>query len=180
MQFTKRTSKLILSHPQYRCTPKQVVNTQGDSGATGPIGYSIGYTGPTGPQGNTGPQGPSENYPPFINYTQMYNPITVQPNASYTVPMNTSTLQPGTYMVVFYTSISTSPEFTLTDVSIQYSGFNANYTSTKQFLPVICSDLYEQSTHLFTNPGTPVITISTTTNPIQLDMSIQFILMKSS
>ena len=173
MQFIKQTPRQVnLSRPPYTCISTQV-NTQGNTGPTGPMGYFIGDKGPTGPPGATGSQGPS-GYPPFFTYSQYYTNVIVQPNSSYTVPINASLIQ-GQYLVLFNASITGLSGFSLTDVTIQYSGFNANYTNHQQFSYDLCSQVSEHSTHIFTYPGTPGITISTTVNPIQLTyMYIQF------
>ena len=174
MQFIKQTPKQVnLSRPPYTCISNEV-NTRGNTGPTGPMGYFIGDKGPTGAQGATGPQGQSENYPPFFTYSQYYTNVIVQPNSSYVVPITTN-LIPGQYLVLWNASITGLTEFSVTDVTIQYSGFNANYTNHQQFSYDVCNQVSEHSTHTFTYPGTPGITLSTTVTPIQLTyMYIQF------
>ena len=140
MQFIKQTPKQVNLRP-YTC-PSNEVNTTGDTGPTGPDHY-IWQMGPTGTTGPTGVQGQSEPYPPFLNVLQEYPTETIGLNSPYIVPIHTSALPPGIYMVLFHARIATT-NFSLTDLSIQYSGFQANYTSTRQFAPNVCNDLHQK------------------------------------
>ena len=173
MQFINQSPRQVnLSRPQYTCISNKV-NTQGDTGPTGPPGPD-GDIGPMGPQGATGPQGPSDEYPPFFTNARHYTNTVVQPLSPYILSINTTSLPAGKYLVLFNASLSGVTENNLTEVMIQYSGMNVDYTTTQQF-SYICDQLHEHSTHLFIAPGTPGITISTGLNPIQLTyMYIQF------
>lgn len=133
--------------------------------------------GPTGPQGITGPQGP-EAVLPFSYNIQFFQHVIISSNTPYTVPINTSMLQPGTYMVLFNAYIAREDDFNILEVSIQYNGFNTNYTNTTQFPPNTCSTLSEHSTHLFTKPGTPTITFTANNTNGVYNIYIQFILLE--